>query len=57
MKTAQILRADRHNHLDCGLDWSNLKAFQDDKIELTQKLKFSLGKEENILGKGENAGY
>ena len=36
---------------------SNLKAFGDDKINMTQKLKFDLGKIENIVGNGENAGY
>ena len=39
------------------LEWSNLKAFADDKINVTEKLKFVLGKVENIAGKGENAGY
>ena len=39
------------------LDWSNLKAFADDQINVTQELKFVLGREENIIGKGENAGY
>ena len=38
------------------LDWSKLKAFADDKINVTKELKFVLGKEKNILGKGENAG-
>ena len=33
------------------LDWSKLKAFADDKINVTQKLKFALGQEENIGGK------
>ena len=33
------------------------KAFADDKIIVTQKLKFVLGRVENIVGKGENAGY
>ena len=36
---------------------SKLKAFAYDKINLTQKLKFVLEKVENIVGKGENAGY
>ena len=36
---------------------SKLRAFADDKINVTQKLKFILGREENIVGKGENAGY
>ena len=39
------------------LDKSKFKAFADDKMILTQKLKFVLGREENIVGKGENAGY
>ena len=39
------------------LNWSKLKAFADDKINVTVKLKFVLGRVENIVGKGENAGY
>ena len=39
------------------LDWSKLEAFADDKINVNQKLKFVLGRIENIVGKGENAGY
>ena len=39
------------------LDQFKLKAFADDKINVTQKLKFAFGKVENIVGKGENAGY
>ena len=31
--------------------------FVDNKINMTQKLKFGLGKVEIIVGKGENAGY
>ena len=38
------------------LDWSKLKAFADDKLNLAEKLKFVLGRVENILEKGENAG-
>ena len=34
-----------------------VKAFADDKINVTEKLKFVLGQVENIAGKGENAGY
>ena len=37
-----------------GLD---LKAFADAKINVVEKLKFVLGRVENIAGKGENAGY
>ena len=39
------------------LDWSNLKAFAGDKINVAKKLKFVLGRGENIVRKGENAGY
>ena len=39
------------------LDWSKFKTFADDAINVTEKLKFVLGRVENIVGKGENAGY
>ena len=39
------------------LDLSKLKTFADDKINIEGKLKFGLGKGENIVVKGENAGY
>ena len=39
------------------LDMSKFNAFADDKIILTQILKFLLGRVENIVGKGENVGY
>ena len=35
------------------LDWSKLKAIADDKVNVTEKLKFVLGRVENIVGKGE----
>ena len=35
----------------------NFTAFADDKIIVTHELKFMLGRVENIVGKGENAGY
>ena len=38
-------------------DWSKFIAFADDKINVTEKLKFVLKMVENIVGKGENAGY
>ena len=38
-------------------DRSKFKAFADNKINVTEKLKFVLGRVENIVGKGENAGY
>ena len=34
-----------------------LESFADDKITVTEKLKFVLERVENIAGKGENAGY
>ena len=37
-------------------DWSRLKACADDKINVTKKLMFALGRVENIVGKGQNAG-
>ena len=39
------------------LDSSKLKALADDKSNAYQKYKFGLNKEENSVGKGENAGY
>ena len=39
------------------LDCSILKAFSDDKLNGTEKLKFVLGRVENNVGKGETAGY
>ena len=38
------------------VDWSNLKAFADDKIYVTEKLKFVVGWVETLWKKGENAG-
>ena len=38
------------------LDWSKLKAFADNKVNVTKKLKFVLGTEQNIVGKEEIAG-
>ena len=42
---------------DIFLDWSKLKAFADNKINVNKNLKFVLERIENIVGKGENAGY
>ena len=39
------------------LGQSKLKAFADDKMNMAEKLKFVLGRVENIVGKGENVGY
>ena len=38
-------------------DWSELRAFADDKRNVIENLKILLGRLENIVGKGENAGY
>ena len=35
------------------LDWSKLKAFADDKLNVTKMLIFVFDKVENIVGKGE----
>ena len=42
---------------DNFLDWSKLKAFADTNLSFAEKLKFVLERVENIVGKGENAGY
>ena len=39
------------------VDQSKLKVFADDKINVTQKIKFVSGSLENVVGEGENAGY
>ena len=36
---------------------SKLRAFADDKINVPEKFKSILGRVENIVGQGENAGY
>ena len=36
------------------IDWSKLKAFADDKMSVSEKLKFVLGRKESFVGKGEN---
>ena len=38
------------------LDLYNLKAFTDNKINVTENVKFVLERVENIVGKGESAG-
>ena len=42
---------------DRFLDWFKLRAFADNELNLTEKLKFVLGRVENIVGKGENADF
>ena len=39
------------------LEWSQLKAFAEKNIKVTEKLKTVLEKVENFLGTGENASY
>ena len=39
------------------VEMSNLKAFADNKIYVSEKLKFVLGRLETILGKGKNIGF
>ena len=38
-------------------DWSKLKAFADDRLNVTQNVKVVFHRIENIVGKEENAGY
>ena len=42
---------------DKMLEWSRLKPFADNKINVTEKLNFLLGRIVNIVQKGENAVY
>ena len=42
---------------DKYIDWSKLKAFADDKINVPQNLTFLGGRIENVVGKEENTGY
>ena len=42
---------------DKFLDQSKFKAFANDKINVTKKLKFVYGRVEYTVGKGENDGY
>ena len=70
MSSAYALYLDKSNILLCGttlisnslpndkiLDLSNLKELVDNKINVTEKLKFVLGRKENFVGKDENACY
>ena len=42
---------------DKVLGWSKLKGFADVKINVNERLKFGLRGVENVVRKGENAGY
>ena len=39
------------------MNWSKLNALADDKINVAEKVKYVLGRIENIAEKGENASY
>ena len=39
------------------VDWSKLKAFADDKIKVLKMMTIVFNRVENIVGKGENAGF
>ena len=55
LKIYPVLTILRVNSLpnDKVLDWSKLKAFADDKINVTVNSKFFMGRVENIVGKGK----
>ena len=42
---------------DTILDWFKLKTFADNNLYVTENLKLALGRVENIMEKGKNAGY
>ena len=42
---------------DKNLVWSKFKALADNKIKVIEKLRIILGRVENIVRTGENAGY
>ena len=42
---------------DNFLDWTNIKAFADDKLTVADLMICVFDMKENIVGKGENAGY
>ena len=44
-------------HHDKILGQSKLKAFADDNLNVAKTVKFLFDRVENIVGKGENAGY
>ena len=39
------------------LDWSRFETFSEDKINVTEKSNFNMGRIDNTVGKGENPGY
>ena len=39
------------------LDWSKLKAFADDKMNVAETMIYVYGRVENVVGKGENTDY
>ena len=59
MKLSKIALRDKINSLpdDKIVDWSKLKAFADNKINVAEMMISLPDMIENIVGKGENAGY
>ena len=59
VKSLHLIKKLCFNNLknDNILDLSKLRAVVDDNLNVTEKLKFALGRVENIVRKGENAGY
>ena len=59
LSKTEIIILTKLNSLPNGkiLDTWNLRAFADDKLIDTQKWDYEFEKIENIVGKGENAGY
>ena len=52
-----LIRLGNFNSLPNFLDWSNWKASADDNSKVAQITEFVLDRLENIVEKGENAGY
>ena len=54
MKVKRVFKSLPNNKI---LDGTKLKTFANDKINVTEKLKFDLVRVENIVAKGENAAF
>ena len=55
--TSSVKNILTHYQTTKNLDLSKLKAFAEDKINVTKQLEFVLGKEKTLWEKGENDGY
>ena len=53
----QVLWSDLNPLLNSCLKWTKFKAFADDKLNAGKIKIFVFERVENIVGKGENAGY